>query len=127
MRFALAMIAVLALAPAVGTQQPPTPSLPIGAGRPDVQGITRTILKDDAKVAVTRVRFDPGAGEQPHTHPTDIMIVPVVSGAVEFMMAPSTKLTSLKAGEVQFVPKEVIHYVKNTGTQPFELIAVTIK
>ena len=126
MRFALAVIAAIALAPAVATQQTQAPSLPIGAGRPDVPGITRTILKDDAKIAVTRVRFEPNAGEQPHTHPTDIMIVPVVSGPVEFVMG-DTKVTSLKAGDVQFVPKEVVHYVKNIGQQPFELIAITVK
>ena len=127
MRLVLTLIAVLALAPAVFTQQTPPPSLPIGAGRPDVQGITRTILRDDAKVAVTRVHFDPGAGEQPHTHPTDIMIVPVTTGPVEFANGTNPKMTSLKAGDVQFVPKEVVHYVKNTGKQPFELIAITMK
>jgi quercetin dioxygenase-like cupin family protein len=126
MRFAFAMIAVLALAPAVGTQQPQAPSLPLGAGRPEIAGITRTILKDDAKITVTRVVFEPNAAEPPHTHPTDIMIVPVMSAPVELVNGNS-KVTSLKAGDVQFVTREVVHSVKNIGKQPFELIAITIK
>ena len=126
MRFVLAMIAVITLAPAVTTQQPQAPSLPLGAGRPEIQGITRTTLKDDAKITVTRVVFEPNAGEPPHTHPTDIMIVPVVTSPVEFVVAGKT-VTSLKAGEVQFVAKDVVHSVKNTGKQAFELIAITIK
>ena len=126
MRFVVVMIAVLTLAPVLASPQTQAPSLPLGTGRPDVEGIKRTVLKDDAKVTVTRVVFEPNAAEPPHTHPTDVILVPVVAGSVEFALA-ETRITSLKAGEVQFVPRRVVHSVKNTGKQPFELIAITIK
>lgn len=112
--------------PAVLSSQTQPPSLPLGQGRPEVPGITRTTLKDDAKSTVTRVRFAPGAGEPPHIHPNDVIIVPVTSGPVDVGVGDRT-LTSLKAGDVQFVAHDVVHHVKNTGTEPFELIAIALK
>jgi quercetin dioxygenase-like cupin family protein len=126
MRLVLMLIAALIFSPAATTAQSQAPSLPLGAGRPEIQGITRTVLKDDAKITVTRVVFEPNAAEPPHTHPTDIMIVPVISAPVELVNG-NTKVTSLKAGDVQFVARDVVHSVKNIGKQTFELIAITIK
>jgi quercetin dioxygenase-like cupin family protein len=102
------------------------PSVPLGRGRPETPGITRTTLKDDAKSTVTRVHFAPGAVEPPHTHPYDVILVPVTSGPVDFAVADK-KATVLKAGEVQFVPKDTTHHLGNSGKQPFELIAIAIK
>ena len=120
------MIALLATTTFAASPAQQPPALPLGAGRPDTPGITRTTLKDDAKATVTRVQFEPGAGEPPHTHATDVILVPVLSGSVEVGIGDRT-LTSLKAGEVQFVPHDVVHHVKNTGTERFELIAISLK
>lgn len=126
MRNVVLMIALIALAPPTASLQTQAPSLPLGAGRPEIEGIKRTVLKDDAKVTVTRVHFEPNAAEPPHTHPIDVILVPVVAASVDFAVG-ETRLTAFRPGEVQFVPRNVTHHVKNTGTQPFELIAVALK
>jgi len=112
----------LVLPSLVGAQS----SVDLAGNRPATPGVTRTTLKDDAKYSVTRVVFAPGAGEVPHTHPYDIMIVPVKSGPAVIMIG-DRKTTSVKAGEVQFVPRDVVHSVTNTGTVEFEVITVGIK
>jgi quercetin dioxygenase-like cupin family protein len=122
----IALIAFVLFVPLASLSQTPPPSQPLGAGRPETPGITRTTLKDDAKSTVTRVHFAPGAAEPPHTHPYDVILVPVITGPVDFGAGDKT-LTALKSGEVQFVPRDVVHHVANTGKQPFELIAIAVK
>ena len=119
--YALALVIPIAL-----SAQTKTPSLPLGAGRPQVPGITRTTLKDDAKSTVTRVHFKPGAAEPAHTHPYDVIIVPVLAGTIEFTIGDK-KVTAVKPGDVQFVPRDVTHQLTNTGKQDFELIAIALK
>ena len=120
-RAAIVALALL-VPPVVGAQAP----VDLANGRTARPGITRTTIKDDAKVAVTRVRFAPGAAEVAHTHPYDVMLVPLMSGPVT-MQIGDTKITSVKSGEVQFVPHDVTHFVANTGKTAFELIAVGVK
>ncbi len=118
--------AFLLLASLAGSSQTVTPALPLGSGRPEVPGITRTTLKDDAKMTVTRVHFAPGASEPVHTHPYDIVLVPVLSGPVDWTVA-GRRVTQLDAGDVQFVARDVAHQLRNTGQGPFELIAIATK
>ena len=101
-------------------------SVDLSGNRPATPGVTRSPLKDDPKYSVVRVTFAPGKGEVPHTHPYDIMIIPVKSGPAVIMVGDS-KTASVKAGEVQFVPHDVVHSVTNTGTVEFEVITVGIK
>lgn len=121
--WAFALVLVLQVA---GSTQAPVPSVPLGQGRPETPGVTRTTLKDDAKSTVIRVHFIAGAAEPPHTHPYDIIIVPVVSGNVTVTIG-GKKLTAVKSGDVQFVPRDVVHSVANTSGQDFELVSVAIK
>jgi len=101
-------------------------SVDLTGNRPATPGITRATLKDEAKYSVARVTFAPGAGEVPHTHPYDIIIIPVKTGPAVIMVGDS-KTTSVKSGEAQFVPHDVVHSVTNTGTTEFEVITVGIK
>ena len=117
---------LVTISPQTLVQAGQAPSLPLGAGRPDINGITRTPIRDDAKATVTRVRFEPNAEEPPHTHPNDVIIVPVMSGPVELRIG-AARITTLAPGDVQFVPRDVTHHLKNTGTKPFELIAISLK
>jgi len=118
---------VLALVlPVAASPQTKAPSLPLGQGRPDIAGITRTTLKDDAKSTVTRVHFKPGAAEPAHTHPYDVIIVPVVAATIEFTIGDK-KVIAVKSGDVQFVPRDVTHQLTNSGKQDFELIAIALK
>lgn len=118
---------LFSVAASAQTPQKPAPSLPLGQGRPEVAGITRTTLKDDAKQAVTRVHFASGAAEEPHTHPYDVVIVPVLDGTIDFQIEGKKPVTAVKAGDVQFIPKNTTHHLKNTGTKPFEIIAIAVK
>jgi quercetin dioxygenase-like cupin family protein len=118
--------ALALLIPIAASAQTQAPSLPLGQGRPDIAGITRTTLKDDAKSTVTRVHFKPGAAEPPHTHPYDVIIVPVMAGTIDFTIG-GKKVTAVKSGDVQFVPRDVTHQLTNTGKQDFELIAIALK
>ncbi len=118
-----ALIALTLVVPAlVGAQS----SVDLAGNRPATPGITRTTLKDDAKYSVARVQFAPGASEVPHTHPYDIMIIPVKSGPV-IMQIGDKKITEIKAGDVQFVPRDVSHFVGSANNTEFEVIAVAIK
>lgn len=109
----------------------PSPSavpveLPLGAGRPEVEGITRTVLSDDAVRTVTRVRFAPGAGEVPHTHPFELLVVPLTTGSVDWVLGDS-RVGTLAGGDVQFVPAGVTHQLRNPGTEPYEVVAIAVK
>jgi quercetin dioxygenase-like cupin family protein len=117
------ILALALLVPSLVRAQAP---VDLANGRAARPGITRTTIKDDAKVAVTRVRFAPGAAEVPHTHPYDVILVPLVSGVVTVQIGDK-KITSVKSGEVQFVPHDVTHFVANTGKTTFELIAIGVK
>ncbi|MCC7415527.1 MAG: cupin domain-containing protein [Acidobacteria bacterium] len=122
-----ALIVCLLTAGAASPPRAQAPTLPLAsAGRPSTPGIARTTLRDDAKVTVTRVEFEPGAGEPPHTHATDVILVPVADGPVEVRIGDAT-LTRLAAGDVQFVGRGVTHSVKYTGTDRFALVAVAVK
>ena len=96
----IALIAFVLFVPLASLSQTP-PSQPLGAGRPETPGITRTTLKDDAKSTVTRVHFEPGAAEPPHTHPYDVILVPVITGPTAgdpAVLANETFFTNRGAG-----------------------------
>lgn len=126
MRRTVFVLAFLLMVPVVESSQTVTPALPLGTGRPEVSGITRTTLKDDAKVTVTRVHFAPGASEPVHTHPYDIVLVPVIAGPVDWTVA-GRRVTQLGVGDVQFVARDVPHQLRNTGRGPVEMIAIAAK
>ncbi len=126
MRQTAAVYALALLIPIASSAQTTAPALPLEQGRPGVPRVTRTTLKDDATSTVTRVRLKPGAVEPPHTHPYDLILVPVLAGTIEFTIGDK-KVTSVDPGDVQFVPRDVVHHMTNTGTQDFELIAIALK
>jgi quercetin dioxygenase-like cupin family protein len=102
------------------------PAVPLGTGRPETPGVTRTAIRDDSKSSVVRVRFIPGAKEPPHTHPYDVILVPVTVGSVDFNIAGTT-VKAFAVGGVQFIPRDTPHHLTNLGTEPLEFITVAIK
>ena len=123
----IGVFAVVILLSAASGSQTSAPSLPLGSGRPDRPGITRTTLQDDAKSTVTRVHFAPGAMEPPHTHRYDVILVPDVDGMIDLGVEGRKTVTSVKSGDVQFVPKNTVHRLTNRGKAAFELIAIAVK
>lgn len=61
-----------------------------------------------------RVDLDPGHIAAKHRHPGEEIIY-VVEGTIEYDLEGKPPVT-LKAGEVLFVPKGVVHSAKNVGT-----------
>jgi quercetin dioxygenase-like cupin family protein len=61
-----------------------------------------------------RVDFDPGKGVPNHTHPGE-EIVYVLAGTLEYRLEGKPPVT-LKAGDVFFVQKGVVHSAKNIGS-----------
>jgi quercetin dioxygenase-like cupin family protein len=61
-----------------------------------------------------RVDLDPGHIAANHRHPGEEIIY-VVEGTIEYDLEGKPPVT-LKAGEVLFVPKGVVHSAKNVGT-----------
>jgi quercetin dioxygenase-like cupin family protein len=83
-------------------------------------GITRTDLqRHDLSVAgreiiQNRVDIGPEAPFVKHKHPGEEIIY-VLEGSLEYQVEGKPP-TTVKAGEVFFVPAETIHAVKNVGT-----------
>jgi quercetin dioxygenase-like cupin family protein len=83
-------------------------------------GIERTDLQQHdlsipgREVVQNRVDISPEAPAFKHTHPGEEIIY-VLEGSLEYQLEGKPP-TTLKAGEVFFVPAETIHAVRNVGT-----------
>lgn len=67
------------------------------------------------EVVQVRVEFDPGTAFGPHRHPGE-EIVYVIEGALEYQVEGRPP-TTLRAGEVLFIPAGAIHSAKNVGRE----------
>jgi quercetin dioxygenase-like cupin family protein len=101
-------------------------SVPLGSGRQDTPGITRTTVKEDERSSVVRVEFAPGAGEVPHTHPYDIVVIVVSDGNATFTNGGKSE-TVAKAGTIELVSKGTVHTMVNHGSSPLHVVTVAIK
>ena len=81
-----------------------------GTSRIDLQ--RRDLSAPGRELIQVRVGFDPGYVAPRHTHPGEEIIY-VLEGVLEYDI--DGRLTTVKAGEVVFVPAEAIHSVKNVG------------
>jgi quercetin dioxygenase-like cupin family protein len=85
-----------------------------------VPGIERTDLQQHdlsipgCEVVQNRVDISPEAPAFEHKHPGEEIIY-VLEGSLEYQVEGKPP-TTLKAGEVFFVPAETIHAVKNVGS-----------
>jgi len=81
-------------------------------------GTTRTDLQrhdlsaPGRELIQVRVGFEPGYVSPRHTHPGEEIIY-VLEGILEYDI--DGRRTTVKAGEVVFVPAETIHAVRNIG------------
>ncbi len=85
-------------------------------------GVTRTDLQrhdlsvPGREVVQVRVELAPGAAFPRHRHPGEEIIY-VLEGTIEYDVEGKPP-TTLKAGDVFFVPFGTIHAAKNTGSVP---------
>jgi quercetin dioxygenase-like cupin family protein len=79
-------------------------------------------LTGAADLALVRVTMPPGTGHQFHTHPELEEIIYVVDGIAEQWVDREKR--RLKAGEVAFIPKGVVHATYNPTKRPLTFLAI---
>ena len=82
-----------------------------GSKRTDLQ--RHDLSASGREVVQVRVDFDPGYAAPMHTHPGEEIIY-VLEGTLEYEIGG--KVTSVKPGDVLFVPAGVPHTAKNVGS-----------
>jgi quercetin dioxygenase-like cupin family protein len=90
-------------------------------------GMTRTVLVDNATVLVTRLGYEAGRGETSHTHPFPAVVMQLTPGNVDMTIGAERSNGRRDVGAVWFIPANVPHAAVNSGSSPFEQIAVAIK
>jgi quercetin dioxygenase-like cupin family protein len=111
---------VLALKPdrPHGGTAPPPQSLP---------GLTRTPVLDNADLTVTRLAFEEDVREALHTHPYDLLVLPITPARLDLQLGMSKEVRGYAVGEAVFIPRSVPHAAANVGTSPFKLLGIAIK
>jgi len=94
---------------------------PAGTTRTDLQRHDLSIA--GREVLQARVDFAPGASFPRHRHPGEEIIY-VLSGTIEYEV--NGKPITVKAGDVLFVPKGVIHAARNVGHEPAAELATYV-
>ena len=74
------------------------------------------------QLTLVRVRMRPGAGHQFHYHPEREEIIYVLDGVAEQWVDQEKR--RLKAGEIAFIPKGVVHAIHNPSKTPMSFLAI---
>jgi quercetin dioxygenase-like cupin family protein len=90
-------------------------------------GITRSPVLDNADAQVTRVEFAPQAREPVHSHPFDLVVVPLTGGRLEVRVGERVDAREYAPGEAMFLPRDIPHAVSNVGSAPITVFSVRIK
>lgn len=95
--------------------------------QPAPAGITRSPVLDNADAQVTRVEFAPQAREPVHSHPFDLVVVPLTGGRLEVRVGERVETREYAPGDPLFLPREISHAVSNVGSAPLTVFSVRIK
>jgi quercetin dioxygenase-like cupin family protein len=95
--------------------------------QPAPPGITRSPVLDNADARVTRVEFAAQAREPIHSHPFDLVVVPLTSGRMEVRIGERVETRDYAAGEPMFLPRDIPHAVSNVGQTSTTVFSVGIK
>lgn len=98
--------------------RPQTPQTPVG--------ITRQTLFENARVRVLRLKVEPGAMEQVHTHPYDVLITMLTPGDVVSVIGDQKTQAHRETNYTLFIPKGTKHAGGNYGREPYEVLTVLI-
>lgn len=79
-------------------------------------------LTGTAGLALVRVAMPPGTGHQFHSHPELEEIIYVVEGVAEQWV--DREKCRLRAGEIAFIPKGVVHATHNPTKRPLTFLAI---
>jgi len=122
------VLVVAAILLDVSAARPDLRTAAVGArGQSPPPGITRSVIVDNATVLVARLGYEAGTGETSHTHPFSAVVIQLTPGDVDMTLGADRSRARREAGTVWFVPANVPHMALNTGTAPWEQIAITIK
>jgi quercetin dioxygenase-like cupin family protein len=97
------------------------------AAQPPPPGVTRTPLLDNADVAIARVELAAGASEPVHTHPYDLLVVPVTDAEFEITIGNRRAARLRTAGEAFFVARDTPHALANLERQTVAVVAIAVK
>jgi quercetin dioxygenase-like cupin family protein len=109
---------------AIKADRTPGGEQPAAAAPP---GITRTPVLDNADARVTRVAFAAGAREPVHSHPFDLVVVPLTPGRMEVRLGREVAEKAYAAGEAMFLPRDVPHAVSNVDGRVIAVYSIGIK
>lgn len=84
--------------------------------------LSQTGLTDTEQLTLVRITMRPGAGHQFHYHPELEEIIYIVDGIAEQWVDREKR--RLKAGEIAFIPKNVVHAIHNTTKKPMTFLAI---
>ena len=84
-------------------------------------------LLDNNRVTVSRVTWDPGKSEPMHKLPADVIVIQATPGDLDLTIGDVKTTGHQEVGKTWYMPKELDHAVKNTGTQSFDWILVRLK
>src|SRR3990170_5639255 len=74
------------------------------------------------QLTLVRITMRPGAGHQFHYHPELEEIIYIVDGIAEQWVDREKR--RLKAGEIAFIPKKVVHAIHNPSSTPMTFLAI---
>ena len=84
--------------------------------------LSKPELTGTQQLTLVRVTMRPGAGHQFHYHPAREEIIYVVEGVAEQWVDQQKR--SLKAGEIAFIPKNVVHAIHNSSKRRLTFLAI---
>ena len=111
----VAAITVLALPVYMTGQEPAKPRISM-----------EKVLEND-RLMVARLTFPPGAREQVHITPQDLVVLQATPGQVEVTLDKDTTTSRVEPGKTWWVSKVTPHAYSNVGNEPFDLIVVFLK
>lgn len=82
---------------------------------------------DNDRVTVSRLTFPPGAREEVHITPQDLVVMQATPGQVEVTLDKETTTSRVDTGKTWWISKVTPHAYSNVGTEPFDLIVVFLK
>ena len=91
----------------------------------NAQKITEKVLLDNEWVTVAEVTFPPGVAG--NAHPTPAPEIGYVLEGVLTVTTMTEGKTVQKAGEVKWIPAEVIHKAQNDERRPARVLVINLK
>jgi len=84
--------------------------------------LSKPELTGARQLTLVRVTMHPGAGHQFHYHPEIEEILYVLEGVAESWVGQEKR--RLKAGEIAFIPRKVVHAMHNPSRKPMSFLAI---